>query len=54
MNFPPPDAVKEFNIQVQGFSAEYGRNAGSQVSVVSKSGTNQFMARPGSSFGTTI
>jgi hypothetical protein len=42
MNYPPPDAVKEFNIQVQGFSAEYGRNAGSQVSVVSKSGTNQF------------
>ena len=41
MNYPPPDAVKEFNIQVQGFSAEYGRNAGSQVSVVSKSGTNQ-------------
>jgi hypothetical protein len=41
MNYPPPDAVQEFNIQVQGFSAEYGRNAGSQVSVVSKSGSNQ-------------
>ncbi len=42
MNYPPPDAVKEFSIQAQNFSAEYGRNAGSQVNVVSKSGTNDF------------
>ncbi|HWC00464.1 MAG TPA: carboxypeptidase-like regulatory domain-containing protein, partial [Bryobacteraceae bacterium] len=41
MNYPPPDALKEFNIQTQSFSAEYGRNAGSQVNVVSKSGTNE-------------
>src|SRR6185436_4877956 len=40
MNYPPPDALQEFSIQTQSFSAEYGRNAGSQVNVVSKSGTN--------------
>ena len=42
MNFPPPDAVKEFSIQTQNFSAEYGRNVGAQINVVSKSGTNEF------------
>ena len=41
MNFPPPDAVREFSIQTQNYSAEYGRNAGAQVNVVSKSGTNE-------------
>lgn len=41
MNYPPPDAVQEFSIQTQNFSAEYGRNAGSQINVVSKSGTNE-------------
>jgi hypothetical protein len=41
MNYPPPDALQEFSIQTQSFSAEYGRNAGSQVNVVSKSGTNE-------------
>jgi hypothetical protein len=41
MNYPPPDALHEFSIQTQSFSAEYGRNAGSQVNVVSKSGTNE-------------
>jgi hypothetical protein len=42
MNFPPPDAIQEFRIQTANFSAEYGRNPGSQVNVVSKSGTNSF------------
>ena len=42
MNYPPPDAIQEFSIQTQNFSAEFGRNAGSQVNVVSKSGTNEF------------
>jgi len=42
MNYPPPDALQEFSIQTASFSAEYGRNAGAQVNVVSKSGTNQF------------
>lgn len=42
INFPPPDAVQEIRIQTANFSAEYGRNPGSQVNVVSKAGTNEF------------
>src|SRR5215510_3153015 len=42
LNYPPPDALQEFRILTNNFSAEYGRNAGSQVNVVSKSGTNEF------------
>ena len=40
LNFPPPDAIQEVRILTHNFSAEYGHNPGSQVSVVSKSGTN--------------
>jgi hypothetical protein len=42
MIYPPPDAVQELSIQALDFSPEYGRNAGAQVNVVTKSGTNQF------------
>ena len=42
MNYPPPDAVQEVRILTHNFGAEYGRNPGSQVSVVTKSGTNEF------------
>jgi hypothetical protein len=41
-NPPPPDAIQEIRIQTHNFSAEYGHTAGSQVSIVSKAGTNQF------------
>jgi Carboxypeptidase regulatory-like domain/TonB-dependent Receptor Plug Domain len=41
-NPPPPDAVQEIRIQTHNFSAEYGHTAGSQVSIVSKAGTNVF------------
>jgi hypothetical protein len=37
---PNPDAVAEFRILTSNYSAEYGRNAGGVVSVVTKSGTN--------------
>ena len=37
---PPPDAIEEFKILTHAFSAEYGRNAGSVVNVVTKSGSN--------------
>ncbi|MBI3282399.1 MAG: carboxypeptidase regulatory-like domain-containing protein [Acidobacteria bacterium] len=42
MNYPPPDAVQEIRIQTHNFGAEYGNNSGSQVTVTSKSGSNQF------------
>ncbi len=42
MNYPPPDAVQEVRLLTHNFGAEYGRNPGSQVSVVTKSGTNDF------------
>ena len=38
---PNVDAVQEFKIQTSNFSAEFGRNAGSVVQVVTKSGTNE-------------
>ena len=41
-NPPPPDAVQEIRIQTHNFSAEYGHTAGSQASIVSKAGTNDF------------
>ena len=41
VDYPPPDAVEEIRILTHDFSAEYGHNPGSQVMVVSKSGTNQ-------------
>lgn len=39
---PNPDVVEEFRILTNNYGAEYGRNAGGIVSVVTKSGTNQF------------
>lgn len=42
INYPPPDAIQEVRILTHNFSAEYGHNPGSQVEVVSKSGTNSF------------
>ena len=39
---PSPDTVQEFRVLTNNFDAEYGRNSGSVVNVVTKSGTNQF------------
>ena len=41
---PNVDAVQEFKIQTSNFSAEFGRNSGSVVNVVTKSGTNDLHA----------
>ena len=38
---PNPDAVAEFRVIESAYSAEYGRNAGGIVSIVTKSGTNE-------------
>jgi outer membrane receptor protein involved in Fe transport len=37
---PNPDAVAEFKVLENNYTAEYGRNAGGIVSIVTKSGTN--------------
>jgi Carboxypeptidase regulatory-like domain/TonB dependent receptor/TonB-dependent Receptor Plug Domain len=36
------DAMQEFRIQTSSYAAEFGRTPGAQVSIVTKSGTNQF------------
>jgi len=36
------DALQEFRIQTSSFAPEYGRAPGGQVSIVTRSGTNEF------------
>lgn len=40
--FPNPDALQEFTIQTNAYSAEFGRNRGASVNGITKSGTNEF------------
>jgi hypothetical protein len=37
-----PDSTQEFRVITNNFNAEYGRNTGAIIDVVTKSGTNQF------------
>src|SRR5713101_3423360 len=38
---PSPDAIEEFRVLTNTFDAEYGRNSGAVVNVVTKSGSNE-------------
>jgi hypothetical protein len=39
---PNPDTITEFKVQTGQYDAAYGRNAGANVNLVTKSGSNQF------------
>jgi hypothetical protein len=39
---PSPDAISEFRVETDNYSAEYGRSAGAVVNVSIRSGTNKF------------
>ncbi len=39
---PPPDAVQEFKVQTNIYSAAFGKTAGSTINLVTKSGTNEW------------
>ena len=39
---PTPDAIEEFRVISNTFDAEYGRNSGAVVNVITKSGTNHW------------
>ena len=43
--FPNPDAIQEFNLQANNFTAEYGNAGGGIVNIVTRSGTNQLQDR---------
>ena len=38
---PNPDSIQEFKVQVAGADASYGRSAGANINVITKTGTNQ-------------
>jgi hypothetical protein len=40
--FIPPEAIQEVDVQAATFSAEYGRNIGAQINVITRRGSNRF------------
>ena len=47
------DSIQEFKILTGVYQAEYGRSMGAQISVLTKSGTSDFMAAATGSTATT-
>jgi hypothetical protein len=43
--FIPPEAIQEMDAQAASFSAEYGRNIGGQINVITKRGTNDYQGQ---------
>ncbi len=43
---PSPDAIDEFRVETDNYSAEYGRSAGAVINVSIRGGTNNFQWRP--------
>lgn len=40
--FPMPDALQEFSVQTNNYSAQYGQNAGGVVNIITRSGSNKY------------
>ena len=41
LNYPPPDAIQEIHVLTSNYQAEFGRNTGTVMNVITRSGTNQ-------------
>jgi Carboxypeptidase regulatory-like domain/TonB-dependent Receptor Plug Domain len=41
LNYPPPDAIQEIRVVTSNYQAEYGRNSGTVMNVITRSGTNE-------------
>src|SRR5947209_6707348 len=42
LNYPSVDAISEFKVLRGNYDAEYGRSAGGQINVITRSGTNHY------------
>ena len=51
---PSPDAINEFRVETNNYSAEYGRASGAVVNVSINSGTNQFHGKVWEYFRNTV